>query len=140
MKHVDLARFVCAATLVTVLCIAFPASAQTGNPMRPGWIADQKTGCKVWNPAPEPRESIRWSGACKDGFAQGKGTVQWLENGQPGDRFDGEYQHGKRNGFGVVTESDGTRTAGEWKDDELVEGTLNIDFRDRFSRGAQILR
>ncbi len=41
------------------------------------WIADAKTGCQVWNPAPSPGESISWSGPCSNGKATGTGTLQW---------------------------------------------------------------
>lgn len=97
------------------------AAAQTATQKPPGWIADSKSGCKIWNPAPEAHETIRWSGGCKDGFAHGQGTLQWFENGKPGDRYEGEYEDGKRNGHGVVTESNGTRIEGDWRDDTLLQ-------------------
>jgi hypothetical protein len=103
--------------------VAAMAQAQSGKP--PDWIADAKTGCKVWNPAPQARETIRWSGGCEGGFAQGRGTLQWYENGRPGDRYDGEYQAGKRNGHGVVTMSNGKRIEGDWRNDELLQLGVN---------------
>jgi hypothetical protein len=99
------------------------AQAQSGKP--PEWIADAKTGCKVWNPAPQARETIRWSGGCEGGYAQGKGVLQWYENGRPGDRYDGEYQAGKRNGHGTVTMSTGKRIEGDWRNDELLQLGVN---------------
>src|SRR5215469_12363443 len=99
--------FRCAAVVAVALYAAAGAAAQTETDAPPGWIADSKTGCKVWNPAPEPKEAIHWSGPCKNGYADGRGTVQWMENGKPGDRYDGEYRGGKRNGHGVVTYSNG---------------------------------
>jgi hypothetical protein len=99
------------------------AQAQSGKP--PEWIADAKTGCKVWNPAPQARETIRWSGGCEGGYAQGKGVLQWYENGRPGDRYDGEYQAGKRNGHGTVTMSNGKRIEGDWRNDELQQLGVN---------------
>jgi hypothetical protein len=97
--------------------------AQPGKP--PAWITDAKTGCKVWNPAPQAHETIRWSGGCEGGYAQGKGTLQWFENGRPGDRYEGEYQAGKRNGHGTVTMSNGTRIEGDWRNDELLQLGVN---------------
>ena len=118
--------------VAAMLGVALPSAAQTGNDAPPGWIADSFTGCKIWNPAPQPHETVHWAGPCKDGFAEGKGTLQWTENGQLGDRYDGEYQHGKRNGHGVVTESNGHRTEGNWLDDELLQpGANQIDFSTR---------
>lgn len=110
-------------TLYLCLAVASVAQAQSGK--SPSWIADSKTGCKVWNPSPEARETIRWSGACEGGYAQGKGTLQFFENGKPGDRFEGEYQAGKRNGHGVVTMSNGTRIEGDWRNDVLLQLGVN---------------
>lgn len=112
-----------ASALFFGLAVAPVAQAQAGKP--PSWITDSKTGCKIWNPSPEARETIRWSGGCEGGYAQGKGTLQFFENGKPGDRFEGEYQAGKRNGHGVVTMSNGTRIEGDWRNDELLQLGVN---------------
>lgn len=114
---------VLACTLFLGLAAGPVAQAQSGK--SPSWIADSKTGCKVWNPSPEARETIRWSGSCEGGYAQGKGTLQFFENGKPGDRFEGEYQAGKRNGHGVVTMSNGTRIEGDWRNDVLLQLGVN---------------
>jgi hypothetical protein len=111
--------------LVAMLGFAPIGHAQNQSGKPPAWIADSKTGCKVWNPAPQARETIRWSGSCNSGYAQGKGTLQWYENGKPGDRYEGEYQGGKRNGHGVVTMSNGTRIEGDWRNDELLQLGVN---------------
>jgi hypothetical protein len=63
-----------AAALATALALAVPVaahSAETG-----GWILDASAGCKVWNPHPQPNETMRWSGACANGMAQGRGAAQ----------------------------------------------------------------
>lgn len=113
------------AACVALLGIALPVAAQTGTGQPPGWITDAKTGCKIWNPAPQAHETIHWSGGCKGGYAEGKGTLQWFESGKPGDRYDGEYKNGKRNGHGTVTESNGTRIEGDWSNDELLQMGVN---------------
>ena len=71
-----------ATTLLTMLLAMGTAQAQ----MKPGWIADPKTGCKVWNENPIPNEFITWSGPCVEGIANGNGTLQWYNNNKPGDR------------------------------------------------------
>jgi len=108
-----------------ILAAALPARAQDENQAPPRWITDAKSGCKIWDPAPEPQETVNWSGACTGGLATGKGTVQWFENGKPGDRYIGEYQGGKRNGHGVAIFSNGTRIEGDWRDDELLQPGVN---------------
>jgi MORN repeat len=111
--------------VVAILGFATSAIAQNQPSKPPGWIADSKTGCKVWNPSPQAHETIRWSGGCQNGYAQGKGTLEWFENGKSGDRYVGEYQAGKRNGHGVVTMSNGTRIEGDWRNDELLQLGVN---------------
>jgi MORN repeat len=121
-----------AAVIAALVFAAFPAAAQDGPQAPPRWIADAKTGCKVWDPAPEQGESIRWSGACKDGFADGDGTLQWFLHGKPGDRYEGGYAHGKRNGYGVVTFANGETVKGAWHDDALIQLPGNeIDYIER---------
>jgi hypothetical protein len=112
-------------TAVAILGLAAPVLAQSQASKPPAWITDSKTGCKVWNPAPQAHETIHWSGSCDSGYAQGNGTVQWYENGKPGDRYVGDYQGGKRNGHGVVTMSNGTRIEGDWRNDELLQLGVN---------------
>jgi hypothetical protein len=99
--------------------ISFGANAETAAPAA-GWIIAKNKPCKIWNPEPQPRESVTWSGACKGGFASGKGILRWTENGKPDAEFDGEYANGKRNGPGVLTMPDGQKAIGNWADDELV--------------------
>jgi MORN repeat len=102
------------------LLIAFKAGAQTNKALPPDWIATANQPCKVWNALPQPDQSVTWSGACVDGFASGKGTLRWMENGKPDLQYDGEYKDGKRNGPGVVTTADGFSVEGVWMDDNLI--------------------
>lgn len=125
MKFLGITRGLGILTAVSILGLIAPALAQNQSGKPPGWISDSKTGCKVWNPAPQARETIHWSGGCQDGYAQGKGTLEWFENGKAGDRYVGEYQGGKRNGHGVVTMSNGTRIEGDWRNDELLQLGVN---------------
>ncbi len=79
-----------------------------------GWIADVSTGCRVWNPNPSPGETIKWSGACSNNLATGKGTVQWYLNGKPGNRDEGDFVDGKSTGKYVSVFPDGGRFEGEF--------------------------
>lgn len=106
MKHLLL-------LIVLGLGTALPASAQAPPS---GWIADARTGCRVWNPSPKPKETITWSGSCSNGLAQGRGVLQWFTDGKAMDRYDGEYRDGKVNGRGVYTSARGNRYDGEWRD------------------------
>jgi hypothetical protein len=121
----------CATALLSLALIAAPAYAEDG------FIRDKK-GCKVSNPSPKPDESVEWSGKCLDGYADGKGLLQWYVNGAASTRYegtlhggllsgrgkltmpdgatyDGQWLAGKQEGKGVQTMPDGTRYEGDWK-------------------------
>lgn len=80
-------------------------------------IADQNTGCKVWNPNPQPNETVTWTGACLDGFADGMGVLTWY-NGtkQQVQRYEGAFVNKEMNGRGIYTWGNGDRYEGEFKD------------------------
>jgi hypothetical protein len=87
------------AFFAVVAMLFFPLSeAAAGD-----WIADAKTGCKVWNPNPAPGEAINWDGPCKDGFADGKGSLTWLKGGKPHERDEGDWRRGRQMGEGQQT-------------------------------------
>lgn len=125
MEFLRISRFVAILAGAGFIALTAAPVAPAQPAKTPGWIADTKTGCKLWNPSPQAHETIRWSGGCDGGYAQGKGTVQFYENGRPGDRFEGEYQAGKRNGHGIAIMSNGTRIEGDWRNDELLQLGVN---------------
>lgn len=81
------------------------------------WMADGRTGCKVWDPEPDPQERVRWSGACVGGFASGPGVTEWIEDGRVIERTEGARLAGHLQGRGVQTLANGDRFEGAWKDD-----------------------
>jgi hypothetical protein len=84
------------------------------------WISDAG-GCKVvLSPKPEPRVTVTWSGACPDGFAQGKGTLEWLVDGKPDTKFDISTVNGKPEGEGSFVTTSGLQFQGSF-----VEGKLS---------------
>ena len=106
--------------VTTALLLASLQAVAQEDDSTAGWITATNKPCKIWNPEPQPNESVTWSGPCKDGFASGKGILRWTENGKPDVVFDGEYANGKRNGPGVISTPDGQKTTGNWSDDELI--------------------
>jgi len=105
------------------------------------WIADPRTGCKVWNPKPQPNQMILWSGLCGNGIANGRGFLQWFKDGKlvllgegnyrdgrlhgrgvytwaNDDRYEGDYYDGKQQGRGVYTWENGNRYEGDYVDDK----------------------
>jgi MORN repeat len=80
------------------------------------WIKDQQ-GCKHFNPHPQPDEKLNWTGACKDGFADGKGQIKWNVAGKLAEEYDGEYLRGRPHGTGSMTSHEnGQIYTGDWVD------------------------
>ena len=74
-------------------------------------------GCYLWNPGPRDGFTANWSGECSEGFAEGRGEVTWRWN--DGSAIDsGLFQGGKREGFHVVSWSNGERYEGSYVNDE----------------------
>jgi hypothetical protein len=57
------------------LLLATPARAVTAT-----YVAANAQGCRVWAPLqhPSPNYKPQYTGACKDGFASGKGHLDWV--------------------------------------------------------------
>ncbi len=83
-----------------------------------GWFVDDISGCKVWNNSSSPEEDVRYSGACPNGIAEGKGTAQWYKNGQPSERAEGVFRNGRLEGKTVYTWSNGERYEGNYSDNK----------------------
>jgi hypothetical protein len=81
--------------MAVACCVALAHPTSAGD-----WITDGKTGCRVWNPYPTAKESLSWSGPCRDGYAEGKGVVQWFKEGLPYERDEGTWQEGREVGRG----------------------------------------
>ena len=89
-----------------------------GQTRQPGWIADARTGCRVWDASPQPNEAVSWSGGCRNGLAHGPGVLQWFQNGKPVAQAKSWWRDGKMNGHGVVTLANGEHFKGLWKNDQ----------------------
>jgi hypothetical protein len=94
---------VVALTLFACL-VAVAARADT----TPTFFKDQRTGCNVGTFTPEPGLSVRWSGPCQNGLAEGSGTVEWLKNGVSTGHSDGAYHSGLREGQFAIANPDGS--------------------------------
>ncbi len=138
------------ASLFCVVAASVHAEDSKSSVPQGDWIADTKTSCKVWNPDPAQDESIKWSGNCKDGKADGKGSLEWYKNRElqttiigtmkdgrcvqdcsvktkDGDSYVGEMKDNLPHGKGVLIRADGSNYEGEFKDGERSgKGTLKF--------------
>jgi len=83
------------------------------------WIVDHDTGCAVWNPSPQPGETIHWSGQCKAERASGYGTLRWWRNGIETQVARGYFNEGKLDGDGLWWWASGHQYQGEFSDGEF---------------------
>lgn len=112
----------CTASLMLVAANFIPTSADAG-----AWILDSSSGCQVWNPHPQPGETVQWFGACVSGFANGRGTAQWSKNSIPFEADEGEWRMGRQAGYGTQVWPTG-RYEGELLDGEPHgRGVLILD-------------
>jgi hypothetical protein len=116
---------------------AYGQASPTGD-----FVADPKSGCKVWNPHPLADETVSWSGGCVDGLAQGAGSLQWQRGGKAYEKDDGEWNMGRQSGSGTQDWSSG-RYQGELLNSEphgqgvmtLQSARYEGEFRDGKAEG-----
>ncbi len=96
-----------------LLLLSLPAFGQLP---KPGWIADDRTGCKVWDRNPRPNQSVAWSGTCRNGKAHGRGGLDWFNDGKLAFHFEGMLSGGRLNGRAVETLANGDRVEGTFRD------------------------
>ena len=99
--------------IIGLVSLAPVAHAQTPQA---GWVADAKTGCRMWYLKPRPNDTFTWTGVCTRGVAQGKGVLRTYEGGKPEAVYEGEFRDGRLNGHSVVVWPDGTRYEGDFRD------------------------
>ncbi len=85
------------------------------------WKAvEGRPGCYLWDPHPQPEQTVAWSGACEGGKASGKGEEAWRFRGEDGAwetaSGEGERRGDKRHGHWVWRYSDGDGREGPYVD------------------------
>lgn len=103
---------------LTLLQFAFAGMcyAQVPSLSPRGEFIEDASGCKVWNVNPVPNETIVWAGACKEGYAEGNGVLNWFRDGQPNGTTSGTFYQGKVMGRGVASAANGARYEGDFVD------------------------
>ena len=123
------------------------ASAAPLKPFGPNWIVVENQRCQVYNPFPQPSETVTWTGACVDGKGSGHGRLVW-RYGLGEDVYQGNLRAGKSAGYGTYVWPNGDRYEGEWQDSRphgrgvsiRSDGTRHEgEFRDGKARGQGIL-
>jgi hypothetical protein len=152
----------CLVAAVTTHCALSLAAAPTGAADK-HWIADAQ-GCKVYNRSPLAKESVTWSGACVDGYADGDGKLSWFQDGKPngiyagrmsagrldgmgiyhyqsGDQYEGGFYAGEYDGHGVYRFANGNRYEGEFVEGiSTRQGTFEMTDGQRFETDLVVTR
>ena len=110
-------------------------------------------GCYVWNPNPQPDETVIWTGECSAGFVQGPGTLTWTPP-EGSQEHEGNRRYGQPHGESVIRDSEGWvgqgpfvngKRSGRWiektADGSVLEGPYVNDEENghwvlRFASGA----
>ncbi len=137
--------------LVAIGLIVLPAGAwaQPVGDFSYTYFPDSKTGCKLWWRVWPPIKSfyptehiagrvsvtaVQWSGPCRGGFAEGRGTFRIEETRTVDDQApivwtwsgEGDFAKGKRTGRGFIVSSNGFREEGEFVDGKLSGRGIRI--------------
>lgn len=73
------------------------------------WASSEPAGCKVWIDVQQEASAsrqIKWTGACQNGKAVGKGSLTVSDDGKERVHFDGEMLEGNYHGDGVLKTAD----------------------------------
>ena len=107
--------------------------------------------CYVWNPNPQPNETVTWTADCSGGRAQGEGTLTWILDMGKKQVGKGSLQDGKEHGQWVWRDADGSdqerfyvygERVGRTAEDELVmegllvKGKMDSKWVLRFANGT----
>lgn len=78
-------------------------------------VTDREHGCRIRLPRPEEGKTIRWTGPCRNGFAQGGGVLEWFRDGQPAGWVEGVFADGRLEGPARLEWEDGRAFTGRFR-------------------------
>lgn len=93
-----------------VLVLAASACAPALAQETPAWIG--APDCRLAPVTPAPPQAPTWNGGCKNGLADGKGTLEWRDAAGKRYRLDGVFAAGQVAGEGSLRYPDGTQYTG----------------------------
>ena len=114
-----------------------------------GFLTDAASGCKVWDPNIVSGETLKYTGTCKDGLADGLANVEWFVNGSSTEIWNGFFRNGFKYGHVRVKNSDyehiGMHGNFEWEGEGrrtysmglILEGTFKGDTLNGFGKIQQ---
>lgn len=91
---------------VLLLCLTVSTAARATDTV----VFLGKPDCRIAPVAPAPAGDVSWSGACKDGYADGKGVLEWDVPGEGKRRLEAVLVRGEVSGEGNLTYRGGSYT------------------------------
>ena len=118
--------------ILAALFLCLPCAA--GAAENSHWASDPVSGCALFDAGLKPGDTVRWSGTCKDGRAEGSGTATFSSKGTPFENFTGDFSGGvAADGSVTVSWGDGWSYDGEMAHGRFDgEGILVNDSHDHF--------
>ncbi len=129
---------------IVFFCVLFASASAFAQDQA---FTDKRTGCKLWLPIPMGQDdkyfkidTARWTGACRNGSAQGRGTFEMVVKFQMDEdaipefktwKGEGEFVDGRLNGRGFLVHGN-MRVEGEFRN-----GLLNGRGIEQSSRGRR---
>ena len=92
-------------------------------------VFDPRSGCLIRDPDPGARRDFRWTGPCRDGFAHGRGVLEWTVDGRLGGWLEGGFVNGRPEGEARVKWQDGRTFTGTYRQG-LASGYGTLGFAD----------
>ena len=74
---------------------------------------------------------VRWDGACKDGYADGEGKLEFILEQKTLRRYTGQVRAGAPNGTGYMARHDGSIMEGAFKDGKLEGNGVRLNWFGR---------
>jgi hypothetical protein len=96
--------------ILPLLVLAASACAPALAQETPAWIG--APDCRLAPVNPAPAQAPSWHGGCKNGFADGKGTVEWQDAAGKRYRLDAVFAGGQVQGEGTLHYPDGAQYIG----------------------------
>ena len=116
--------FVILSFLISLICVSSQSWALEAK-----WFPTDKINCLVWNPEPQPQETVTWSGECSNGKVNGVGILSWSN----GDKYIGEYQDGNMHGQVTYAWEKKDQYTGEWQNNNFHgKGTFTYGDGDKY--------
>lgn len=90
-----------------------PRDATANSPGQQQWVTDARNNCRAIDSDFDPDDSITWDGTCAFGFANGSGTLSFLNRGHVIETVNGKFSQGVlQTGHVLATWSDGSKYDG----------------------------